>query len=169
MNELGELIERAVTKLPPQVRKFLEGKWLGHPLHPLLTDLPIGFWTTSWVLDLLGRKRSARTAAAMVGLGVATAVPTIAAGAVDWTTLPDEKKETGLLHMLCNIAATALYFLSFAARVRGRRGKGVALGMLGASAATVGGYLGGHLVFGSSDEDEASDAQDAATVTRLAG
>ena len=141
-------IEDRVRALPPDVKSFLEGKWLGHPLHPMLTDLPIGFWTTSWLLDLVGGKRSARTSTAMVGLGVVTAVPTIAAGAVDWTYLPEEKKQTGLVHMLCNLTATFLYTWSFFARLRGRRGKGVALGMLAATAATVGGYLGGHLVFG---------------------
>lgn len=149
MEALARLVERTVAKIPPEARAFLEGKWLGHPLHPMLTDLPIGFWTTSWVLDLVGGKRSARTSTAMVGLGVVTAVPTIAAGAVDWTSLPEKKRQTGLIHMVCNLSATLLYTWSFFVRLRGRRGKGVALGMLAATAATAGGYLGGELVFGS--------------------
>jgi uncharacterized membrane protein len=169
LDPVGAFIQRTVDGLPAETRSMLEGRWLGHPLHPLLTDLPIGFWTTSWVLDLVGGKRSARTATAMVGLGVLTAAPTIVAGAVDWTALPEAKKQTGLVHMTCNALATALYVLSFFARLRGRRGKGVALGMLAAIAATVGGYLGGELVFGDAAKEPVADAGSAAPITRLVG
>jgi len=156
LDKPGPVIERAVEAMPEQPRKFLSGDWLGHPLHPLLTDLPIGFWTTSFVLDFLGRKRSARTSTAMVGLGVATAVPTLAAGLVEYTKLPDKKRRAGVAHMAFNLLATWFYALSFIARLRGKRASGVALGLLGASAATAGGYLGGHLAFGSDEAEEAS-------------
>ncbi len=169
LDRLGELVQRAVDAMPDDVRRALGGDaWLGHPLHPALTDLPIGFWTSSWVLDIVGRKRSARTSAAMVGFGVASAVPTIAAGAVDWTQLPEEKKRTGLIHMICMAITTWLYAWSFFARLRGRRGRGILLGMLGAGVATAGGYLGGHLVFGSTD-DAGTTEESVAPVTRLAG
>ncbi len=155
LDKASPFIESTVNAMPEETRKFLSGDWLGHPLHPLLTDLPIGFWTTSWVLDLVGRKRSARTSTAMVGLGVAAAVPTLAAGLVEFTKLPDKKRRAGVVHMVCNLLATWFYALSFIARLRGKRASGIALGMVGASVATAGGYLGGHLAFGA---DEAADA-----------
>lgn len=149
LDTLTEPLARAVHALPEPARRTLSGDWLGHPLHPMLTDLPIGFWTTAWVLDLVGGRRSARVATAMVGLGVASALPTAAAGLVDWAGLSTEKKRAGVVHATANIAATALYSMSLAARLRGQRYRGIALGMVGAAAATAGGYLGGHLVFGS--------------------
>lgn len=149
LDTISEPLARAVRAVPEPARRTLAGEWLGHPLHPMLTDLPIGFWTTAWVLDLVGGRRSARVATAMVGLGVASALPTAAAGLVDWADLSVEKKRPGLVHAAANIAATGLYGLSFAARIRGRRFRGIALGMAGAAAATAGGYLGGHLVFGT--------------------
>jgi len=129
------------------VKDALHGTWLGHPLHPSLTDLPIGFWTSAFVLDLIGGRRSQRAADALVGLGVLSALPTAAAGAADWSEMNESDKRAGLVHALTNITATSLYALSFVSRKRGRRATGVLLGMAGAATATAGGYLGGHLSF----------------------
>lgn len=62
------------------IHHVLAGQWLGHPLHPMLTDLPIGFWTGASVLDLAGGPRSRPAAGAFVGLGVLSAAPTFASG-----------------------------------------------------------------------------------------
>jgi nitrite reductase/ring-hydroxylating ferredoxin subunit/uncharacterized membrane protein len=136
------------TVLPPGPAKdALHGVWLGHPLHPLLTDLPIGFWTSAWVLDIVGGRRSRAAADALVGLGVVSALPTIVAGWADWSELHRPERRTGVVHAAANALATALYASSYLARRRGERARGVALGMAGAAAATVGGFLGGHLSF----------------------
>jgi nitrite reductase/ring-hydroxylating ferredoxin subunit/uncharacterized membrane protein len=141
------LREVAVRLIPKgRIKDALHGVWLGHPLHPVLTDLPIGFWTGSFVLDLLGRR--GRTAAdTLVGLGVVSALPTAAAGLADWSELNEPERRSGLVHAAANITATALYATSLLARWRGRRLSGVMLGMAGAAAATFGGFLGGHLTF----------------------
>ncbi len=140
--------ERVKRLLPRgRLKDALHGVWLGHPLHPPLTDLPIGFWTSAFVLDLFGGRRAQPAADALVGIGVATALPTAAAGLADWSELDDPERRIGLVHAASNVAATALYATSFVARRRGHRGVGVALGLAAASAATIGGYLGGHLTF----------------------
>jgi nitrite reductase/ring-hydroxylating ferredoxin subunit len=128
------------------VKDALSGTWLGHPLHPALTDLPIGFWTSAWVLDLIGGKRSASAARLLVGLGIASAVPTAVTGASDWADTAAPEKRVGLVHAVANSLALGCYVVSFVHRVRGRRAKGVLWGWFGAGAATVGGALGGHLV-----------------------
>ena len=161
LDRIADPLRDAVRRVPRRASSILRGDWLGHPLHPLLTDLPIGFWTTSWVLDLTVPKRAARTSTAMVGLGVATAVPTMAAGLVDWADLPREKRRSGLALLGMNVVATVAYTSSFRARISGHRRRGIALGMLGAALATGSGYVGGHLVFGSAGGDEAdADAAD---------
>jgi len=134
----------------------LQGKWLGHPVHPLLTDIPIGAWTSAWLLDLFGGERSQPAADGFVALGVATAVPTILSGWSDWTTLPTPARRTGVVHAVSNAVATGLYARSWLARRGGDRDRGVRLAHVGAAVATVGGFLGGHLAF-SADVAEHTD------------
>lgn len=119
----------------------------GPPLHPLLTDPPIGFWTSAVVLDIGGGWRAERAADALVGLGVAAAFPTAAAGLADSSEFNEPEQRSGVVHAAANLAATGLYALSFVARRRGARSTGVALGFAGAAAATLGGFLGRHLTF----------------------
>jgi nitrite reductase/ring-hydroxylating ferredoxin subunit/uncharacterized membrane protein len=149
IDRAGAPLHRAVTTVLRRgpLKDALHGVWLGHPLHPLLTDLPIGFWTSAVLLDLTGGRRGRAAADAFVGLGVATALPTAAAGLADWSELDPPVRRSGLVHALANVTATALFTLSLVARRRGRRGRGVLLGLAGGAAATVGGFLGGHLVY----------------------
>lgn len=135
--------------IPEAARPWLRGEWLGHPVHPALTDLPIGFWTAASVLDVVGGRRAAPAATWMVGLGLAFVPPTVAAGLTDWEDLPAAKQRVGVVHAAANLAATGLYGLSFAARRRGQRGRGALFALAGMGVATVGGLLGGHLAFGS--------------------
>lgn len=142
---VSSAVGRAVAARP--VKDILSGRWLGHPLHPLLTDIPIGAWTSAMVLDLLGGEGGREAADRLVAVGVLSALPTAAAGLSDWSDYLGEERRIGLVHAAGNLAAVALYALSFASRRRGHRRSGVALSVLGASCATVGGYLGGHLSY----------------------
>jgi uncharacterized membrane protein len=135
-----------------RVRSALGGGWLGHPVHPVLTDLPIGFWTSAWVLDLTGHRDAARS---LIGLGVISALPTAVTGANDWLGLDRRKDAAAMAHLAANATATALYFLSWRQRRRGHHALGIVTANAGALAATLGGYLGGHLAFGP-PEGEAS-------------
>jgi len=128
-----------------RVKDALHGVWLGHPLHPALSDLPIGMWTSAGLLDLTGT--NPRTAAAFVGVGMAAAVPTAAAGLADWSELHTDQQRVGLVHAAANSTALILYAASLVNRMRGNRGRGRILGLLGYTAASVGAGLGGHLAF----------------------
>jgi uncharacterized membrane protein len=140
-------------KARPEVHAALGGDWLGHPIHPPLTDLPIGFWTSAMVLDLGGR-RMRPAADLMVALGLLTAAPTAAAGLVDWGYLPPAAKRVGAVHAAVNATAGSLYLASLLARRRGHRLVGVALGFAGGAVASGGGYLGGRLAFETSTVGE---------------
>ena len=113
----------------------------------MLTDLVIGFWTTAWILDVAGRRRDQHVADAFVALGVVTFVPTAITGWADWTERSPSQQRVGVVHAATNGAAVTVYAASWVARRRGSRALGVALGHMGATIATVGGYLGGHLAF----------------------
>jgi nitrite reductase/ring-hydroxylating ferredoxin subunit/uncharacterized membrane protein len=160
LDRFVEPLQQVAARVIPKGRfkDALHGVWLGHPLHPVLTDLPIGFWTSAFVLDLLGRRRQA-AADILVGLGVVSALPTAAAGLADWSELNQPERRSGLVHAAANVTATALYAMSLVARRRGRRLSGVTLGVAGAAAATFGGFLGGHLTFRrASGVNQAADA-----------
>ena len=100
---IGDAVRRALDRQP--LKDLLSGTWLGHPLHPLLTDLPIGFWTSAFTLDLLGGRDARRAATRLVAWGVLSALPTAASGAADWgdTTGPDRR--IGLVHAAANSTA----------------------------------------------------------------
>lgn len=128
------------------VKDALSGTWLGHAFHPLLTDLPIGFWTSAWVLDHVGGKRSAPAARTLVALGILAAVPTAVTGASDWADTAGKERRVGLVHAAANTVALSAYVVSYVQRRRGHRGKGILWGWVGAGAASIGGHLGGHLI-----------------------
>ena len=141
----SKAVARVVGARP--VKDVLSGTWLGHPAHPLLTDIPIGAWTSALVLDVLGGRRSRPAADGLIGVGVLAALPTAATGLSDWSDYLGSERRLGLLHATANTTALALYTASYLARRRGARARGFALGLAGAAALTVGGYLGGHLSY----------------------
>ena len=132
---------------PRLVKNTLSGTWLGHRFHPLLVALPIGFWTGALVFDLVATRRARWAADVLVGSGVAAAVPTAAAGLADWSDTFGGARRVGLVHASCNTLALVSYSASLVARLLGRRKAGVGLSLVGATAITAGGYLGGHLSY----------------------
>jgi uncharacterized membrane protein len=139
----GPFADKLVSS--PRRRDLLQGRWLGHAVHPMLTDLPIGFWTSATVLDVLGGKPSRPASTLLVALGIVSAVPTAATGLAEFAPLEQREKRVAVVHAASNTVALSFFTASLSARLRGQHWKGVALGMVGGLAATAGGYLGGHL------------------------
>jgi uncharacterized membrane protein len=135
----------AAVARPGTAHDLLAGVWLGHAVHPLMTDLPIGFWTSASVLDLVGGRRARPAADLLLAAGTLAALPTVATGLAEYQHADTAARRVGVVHVAANTVGVALYAASLAARVRGRRARGVVLALAGATAATVGGYLGGHL------------------------
>ena len=126
----------------------LSGTWLGHAVHPMLTDVVIGSFAGASLLDLLAPDGDGRASERLIALGLAAYAPTAAAGANDWAdteTADDAVRRTGIVHAACNAVAATLYAASWRARRRGARGRGVVLGFAGMTVLMGGGYLGGHL------------------------
>lgn len=134
------------TALKPRgLRDVLHGVWLGHPLHPMLTDVPIGMWSAAAVLDAVPGTGPASTT--LIATGCAAAVPTALTGLADWSQTHPPHQRVGVIHALANSVALGCYAGSVAARLSGRTARGKALGYAGLGAMFVGGYLGGHLSF----------------------
>ena len=130
----------------PARRDALRGTWLGHALHPLMTDLPIGFWTSALVLDLAAGPTARPATTRLVGLGVLTALPTAVTGWAEWAATGQREQRVGVVHAASNVVALTLFTASWAARRRGSYARGKSLGLAATSALGLGGYLGGHLV-----------------------
>ena len=150
LDQVAGVLARAVERAAPNgssVNEALSGTDLGHPLHPPLTDVVIGAWTSALALDWLGG-RSARPAADwLLALGVLSALPTAAAGLNDWATLDGPTRRLGLVHATTNVVATGLFATSWLARRAGRRFVGRSLALAGYGTVSVGAFLGGHLSF----------------------
>jgi uncharacterized membrane protein len=130
---------------------FLKGKWLGHPLHPMLTDLPIGFWTSGMVLDFFAPRSGRKAAQRLIALGTLSAIPAALAGLTDASSIEDPaERRVVAAHALGNSTATLMFGLSWRARHRGHHARGVAWSLLGGTVATGAGLLGGNLAFGRS-------------------
>ncbi len=132
---------------PRPVRNLLSGTNLGHPLHPMLTDVTIGAWSMAALLDAAGGREAQPAADLLVGAGIVSAVPTAASGVNDWSDTLGGERRIGAVHGAANVVALGLHIASLSARRRGRRGRGRALGLAGVGVLTAGGFLGGHLSF----------------------
>jgi nitrite reductase/ring-hydroxylating ferredoxin subunit len=127
------------------------GRWVGHPLHPALSDLPIGLWTGVMVLDATDRDPASPhgidAAGVLSAAGIVAAGATALTGLGDWTVSNDQDRRVGLLHGLLNTVALGLQSASLGTRVAGHRGTARALGAASLGVTAAAGYLGGHLVF----------------------
>lgn len=135
---------------PGTLKDLISGTWMGHALHPLLTDVVIGSWTSASMLDLFGGSDSERAAERLLAIGIAAYPPTALTGVSDWADgepADDAVRRVGLVHAAVNSVALSLYVASLSSRRRGRRGRGIALALAGAGALGAGGHLGGHLAY----------------------
>jgi uncharacterized membrane protein len=142
-------LERAAAPVSRgRAASVLRGEWLGHALHPLLTDLPLGCWVSAGMLDVFGGRRSRRSAQRLVGAGLLMVPPTVASGLSEWTMLRDPRtRRVGAVHAIGNTFVALAYYRSWRARRRGHHARGVALGLVGGGLGWLTGYLGGHLSF----------------------
>ncbi|HTE91632.1 MAG TPA: Rieske (2Fe-2S) protein [Terriglobales bacterium] len=151
LDSLAEATLNQKSDLMQQVRNFLHGTWLGHPLHPVITDVPLGAWTTAAVLDLYefasGDEKFSQGADMAVGIGLIGAAGAAIAGLNDWQFTNDKPKRVGAMHALFNLSAMGFYVASWLQRRRGNRGGGISTGLIGFALSMAGAWLGGHLVY----------------------
>jgi nitrite reductase/ring-hydroxylating ferredoxin subunit len=138
------------TISPGAVKDALSGTWLGHAVHPMLTDVVIGSFLSATLLDLLGTDADSGAQERLIAVGIAAYGPTALTGVNDWADSEpgnDPVRRAGLVHAGSNAVALTLYSSSLAARRRGQHGKGKLLSTAGAAVLGFGGFLGGHISF----------------------
>ncbi|MCH6468889.1 Rieske (2Fe-2S) protein [Sinomonas terrae] len=149
LDKVGDPLRKAtqVAVKPRMVRNLLSGIPTGHPLHAVITDIPIGAWTMASLLDLVGGQSTEQAADVLIGAGLVAAVPTAASGLNDWSDTFGETSRIGVAHAALNVTALGFYATSLVARKAGRRGAGCTLALAGLGVLLASGYLGGHLAY----------------------
>ena len=155
LDKVADPVQNWIKSLDaPGMRKLkdiLHGTWLGHPVHPLLTDVPIGSWTATTLLDaawLLSENPATGDAAdATLVLGLVGAVGSAVTGLADWSETDATDRRVGMAHGLLNSGALVANLISFALRRTGKRRTGVAVSFVGYGLTTLAAYLGGELSF----------------------
>ena len=128
------------------VKDFLNGTWLGHPVHSAATDIPIGALLLTVVLDVAGQ-----TAAADIAL-VATILFMLAAagtGAADYTDTDGTARVRATVHATLMVVALLLVLMSLALRATGGADRTVAVGLslIAFLIVTAAAYVGGDVVY----------------------
>jgi nitrite reductase/ring-hydroxylating ferredoxin subunit/uncharacterized membrane protein len=156
---LEEKIQKALDKAlyangnptAQKIRNFLNGTWLGEPLHVALTDVPIGAWTVAMVCDALdvarNRNEFALAADTSIAIGLAGAAGSAITGLADWSDVDPPARRTGLIHALLNIGATALFTTSLILRKRNARAGGRIASAFGYALVSYSAHLGGSMVY----------------------
>lgn len=158
LGQLSQGVQGAVRQLfeaggaaGQQVADVLHGTPVGHPLHPALTDIPVGAWTAALVLDILeatqGRADLAPGADVAIGVGLAGALLAAPTGLSDWKELDAKPLRIGLVHGLLNLSAIGLYGASLLLRKDGARASGRGCAFAAYTLVVLAGYLGGDLVY----------------------
>ncbi len=155
--EKGTAVARAIhnailgNRRARTIADILHGTWLGHPLHPVLTDIPIGAWTVGMLCDLVaaqqGSAEAARMADALTAIGAAAAVPTALAGITDYSAIDESATALATAHGLLNSAGLALNLLSLRDRVAGNRNRGVMLSAAAFGILNLSAWMGGEMVY----------------------
>ena len=142
-------IYQAAGPAGQRAKNAAHGIWLGHPLHPVFTDVPIGAWTTALALDVAanGDPAMRRAATFAMGVGLAGAVGAAITGLTDWSETDGRSRRTGLIHGLLNIAATSLFATAYFLRRSDSHASAKGCAWAGYAIAVGSAYLGGDLVY----------------------
>src|SRR2546430_2501391 len=139
---------------------FLKGKWLGHPLHPILAHVPMAMWPGALIFDLLSQWRFGGNAMVRLSFyaiifGLAASLLAVPAGLVDWSGIKKEKPawKIGLSHMILNLVVALLFAINLGLRLQTFRdgtivvGAPLTLSIVGTALLIGSAYLGGLMTY----------------------
>ncbi|WP_107773843.1 DUF2231 domain-containing protein [Nocardioides sediminis] len=131
----------------PALDDLLGGSWLGHRVHPIAVQVPMGAWLMAVLLDLVDGERHAAAVDALLATGCATAIPTAVTGAHDLATTTGAATRVTVVHAASMDASLVLFATAWVSRRRGDRRRARRLALAGITVASAGAYLGGHLTY----------------------
>lgn len=144
-------VQEAVEAGGTTARNVLDGVWFEVPLHPVLTDVPVGSWTAALVFDgvdaATGSKAVRNAADASLVMGILGAFGAAITGLSDWRYLSGGSRRMGVAHGLLNTVGLALSIVSLILRATGRRNAGRMAFLAGYSVSGMAAHLGGELSY----------------------
>ncbi|HVF02978.1 MAG TPA: Rieske 2Fe-2S domain-containing protein [Rubrobacteraceae bacterium] len=144
-------VQEAIDRGGVTLRNALDGVWIEVPLHPVLTDVPVGSWTAAITLDAIdlvsGSKAVRNAADGALAVGVVGGFAAAAVGISDWRYLSGGSRRMGMAHGLLNTVGLALNTTSLILRATGRRNAGRLAFLAGFSINGIGAHLGGELSY----------------------
>src|SRR3954452_25580063 len=152
--EEATALDRWVRRIEPSIRSafgtgprasLLRGQWVGHALHPMLTDVVLGTWTSATILDLSGAPGSAAAAQRLVGTGLLAVGPTAWTGWAEWSAAGPREKRVGLVHAATNAVVIGTYAAPQVARRQARHGTAARMALVGSPLSGAGASLAGPL------------------------
>ena len=128
------------------IKDLLNGRWLGHPLHAVLTDVPIGILFMVIVFDVVGQPTAADWA---LVVGVLTMAAAAVAGLADYTDTDGTARTRATLHGTIMVVTLAIYLVSIGLRTAGPadRTAAVIVSIVGFLALSAGAFVGGDVVY----------------------
>lgn len=143
----AEVVDKVARAAHPsqKLRAAAQGSVVGHPLHAAMSDVPVGAWLSSLLLDLRHPSEARSGADTLLCVAVASALPTAFLGLADFLRLDAEQRRVATVHAAFNSAGLGLGVASLCSRRSGRRAAGVLLSAAGAAFLGAGGFLGGHI------------------------
>ena len=138
----------ALFRPMPAVRDFLNGRWIGHPLHALLTDVPIGILFLVLLFDVAGQSLAVATKA-MLLVGILAMLAAAVAGLADYSDTDGTARERATLHGTLMLVTLGLYVVSFVLR-QGQSPAwpaAIVFSLLGFGVLSAGAYVGGDVVY----------------------
>jgi uncharacterized membrane protein len=142
------------------LKHILQGRWLGHPLHPAIVHIPLGLWPATLVFDLISRfgyggNAAVRISFACIAGGLLAALVAIPTGLADFAEIKPGKpaRRIGVIHMLLNLLVTGLFGINLLLR-RGNwhasasvSSSELALSAVGVALLAISGFLGGRMTY----------------------
>jgi nitrite reductase/ring-hydroxylating ferredoxin subunit len=147
---LGDLLHRFwfwFFGLMPPIRDLLVGRWLGHPLHAVLTDAPVGILFLVIVFDVLDDPGAAVIS---LILGILAMLAAALAGYADYADTDGKARERATLHSTIMLVALVGYLVSLAARLGSgpvASSVGIWLSVLSFLILSAGAYVGGDVAY----------------------
>jgi nitrite reductase/ring-hydroxylating ferredoxin subunit/uncharacterized membrane protein len=128
------------------IKDFLDGTWLGHPVHAAVTDVPIGAMTISLIADLIGQPLVADVS---MLIGVLAMVASAVTGLADYTDVDGTARNRATVHGTLMTITLVIYALSLVIRAGhpADRLVPIALAIVGYLILTLAAEIGGDLVY----------------------
>lgn len=144
---------RSLSRFPTlkKVKDALHGTWFGHPLHPAITDIPLGSWSATLLLDCAWmaseHPEMARASDMTLALGLVGAGAAAVTGFADWSETDATDRRVGLAHGLLNAGAVVTNLVSYGLRKSGKRQTAIILSGISYAVTLFSAYLGGEMSF----------------------